>query len=385
MKNRYIKSDIELLATKLENGEISPQEYDELLRWYNSFDDSKVSIEGVENTIIDDIKTRMYARIQTRINNTPPVSTRVKQFNHWKWAVAAVALIFITFGLLLFHREATIDVANPIDAAVEQITPGSNRASLILADGTSIELNELEGGVIIDQEISYVNGERVLEGDMGKVSSQLKLQTPRGGTYKITLADGTEVWLNSGSSLSYPATFTAGVPRQVQLQGEAYFKVRQLTDHRGVKVPFVVETERQKIEVLGTSFNVSDYEEYNYTHTTLVEGRVAVHKGGNNYPLLPNQQFIARHTQVEVKSVNPGNFTAWTEGKFDFSNKPLRVVLDEIANWYDIDVIYQGRIPEVELTGEAYRNSDFKLILRLLEVAKIDYDLDVKQRKLTIK
>src|SRR5690606_16074421 len=212
--NRYIKSDIELLATKLENGEISPQEYDELLRWYNSFDDSKVSIEGVENTIIDDIKTRMYARIQTRINNTPPVSTRVKQFNHWKWAVAAVALIFITFGLLLFHREATIDVANPIDAAVEQITPGSNRASLILADGTV-------------------------------------------------------VWLNSGSSLSYPATFTAGVPRQVQLQGEAYFKVRQLTDHRGVKVPFVVATARQEIEVLGTSFNVSDYEGYDYTHTTL--------------------------------------------------------------------------------------------------------------------
>src|SRR5690606_15228862 len=87
----------------------------------------------------------------------------------------------------------------------------------------------------------------------------------------------------------------------------------------------------------------------------------------------------------EVKTVDPRNFTAWIQGKFDFSNKPLRGVLDEIANWYDIDIIYQGPVPDVELTGEAYRNSDFKLILRLLEVAKIDYDLDVKQRKLTIK
>src|SRR5690606_37677813 len=131
--------------------------------------------------------------------------------------------------------------------------------------------------------------------------------------------------------------------------------------------------------------NVSDYEGYDYTHTTLVDGKVAVQQGGNSYPLRPNQQLIARHNKVGVKTVDPRNFTAWMQGKFDFSNKPSRGVLDEIANWYDIDIIYQGPVPDVELTGEAYRNSDFKLILRLLEVAKIDYDLDVKQRKLTIK
>src|SRR5690606_21484774 len=143
---------------------------------------------------------------------------------------------------------------------------------------------------------------------------------PRGGTYKITLSDGTEVWLNSGSSLSYPATFTAGVPRQVQLQGEAYFKVRQLTDHRGVKVPFVVATARQEIEVLGTSFNVSDYEGYDSTDTSLVDSKVAVQQAVNSYLLPPNQQLIARHNKVEVKTVDPRNFTAWIQGKFDFSN-----------------------------------------------------------------
>lgn len=385
MDNRHIKPDIELLASKLENGEISQQEYDALLRWYNSFDDSEVQVEGSEDTTLEGIKARMYARIQTQVGAKPPISPRIKQLRRWSWAVAAAAAIFIVAGVLLFPKETPTDIITPVDAAMEQIKPGTNKAALILADGTSIELSELEGGVIIDKQISYANGEEVMEGDMTNVNQQLKLQTPRGGTYKITLADGTEVWLNSGSSLSYPTAFAADEPREVLLQGEAYFKVMQAKDRHGAKVPFIVETERQTIEVLGTSFNVSDYEEYNYTHTTLVEGKVAVHKGGNNYPLLPNQQFIARHTQVEVKSVNPGNFTAWTEGKFDFSNKPLRVVLDEIANWYDIDVIYQGRIPEVELTGEAYRNSDFKLILRLLEVAKIDYDLDVKQRKLTIK
>ena len=385
MDNRHIKPDIELLASKLENGEISQQEYDALLRWYNSFDDSEVQVEGSKDTTLEGIKARMYARIQTQVGAKPSVSPRIKQLKRWSWAVAAAAAVFIIAGVLLFPKEAPVELVTQADAAVEQIKPGTNKAALILADGTSIELSELEGGVIIDQQISYANGEEVMEGDMTNVSQQLKLQTPRGGTYKITLADGTEVWLNSGSSLSYPTAFAADKPRKVLLQGEAYFKVRQVKDRHGAKVPFIVETDRQTIEVLGTSFNVSDYEEYNYTHTTLVEGKVAVHKGGNNYPLLPNQQFIARHTQVEVKPVNPGNFTAWTEGKFDFSNKPLRVVLDEIANWYDIDVIYQGRIPEVELTGEAYRNSDFKLILRLLEVAKIDYDLDVKQRKLTIK
>src|SRR5690606_2764252 len=123
-----------------------------------------------------------------------------------------------------------------------------------------IELNELEGGVIIDQEISYVNGERVLEGDMGKVSSQLKLQTPRGGTYKITPSDSTEVWLNSGSSLSYPATFTAGVPRQVQQQGEASVIKQKMTYKRGVKVPWIYTTVQREIDVEGNCWNISNKE-----------------------------------------------------------------------------------------------------------------------------
>ncbi|MCA5005549.1 FecR family protein [Sphingobacterium bovistauri] len=381
------KDRIELLTHKFQNGSIDKQEFAELLDWYNSFDDSQVELSGSEDITLSTIKNRMYDHICSQVDIAPkPLTLQPRSnFNLWKWSASIAAIFVCIVGLWWAFKSTNRLEDSHLSTASSSILPGSNKATLKLADGSTIILDQQAGGLISDEQIHYADGTSVLnQGNKLDENSRLILETPRGGTYQITLEDGTNVWLNAGSKLIYPARFVAAEKRIVEIQGEAYFKVEKKLDKHGHKIPFIVKANRQEIEVLGTEFNVADYAHLEYSHTTLIEGSVSVSHAGKASNLKPNQQWLLQKNHSQVKVIKTAPIVAWKDNKFNFEDKPLDEVLDEIALWYDIKIVYLAKVPQVELMGDAYRNSDFNLILRLLEVAKVSYKLDKAQRILYI-
>ena len=183
---------------------------------------------------------------------------------------------------------------------------------------------------------------------------------PRGGEYKIVLADGSQVWINSQSVLEFPSRFTGG-ERRVKLKGEAYFEVS-----RNESKPFVVEVEDKEVRVLGTQFNTSDYK--GSFVTTLVSGKVQVRVGDADYILHPSMQARVESGKVVVEKVDIKEFTAWKDGLFVFKKKRLQDVLDILSRWYDVDVFYQDLdLQDLHFTGTIQRHSNIADVLKFLE------------------
>ncbi|WP_159635020.1 FecR family protein [Sphingobacterium composti Ten et al. 2007 non Yoo et al. 2007] len=380
------KQKIEELVNKFNSGEISSKEYQELLSWYNSFDDTSVLISVMEENSTEALKSKIFNRIKDK--TYPKIKSKQTIFEkrkstlvrlRWVACTAIAATVLLNIGFWLFTKQAKQNLYLATPQQIEQLIPaGGNKAKLILSNGKEIDLDQNEGEIIIGDNITYSSGELITTEQNNQI---ITLEVPKGGKYQVTLPDGSQVWLNSGSKLTYPSSFAPGQSRIVKLQGEAYFKVNKLLTQAGERIPFIVRSDRQNIKVLGTEFNISDYQEFTYSHTTLVEGKVSV--GASM--LLPSEQYIIQGGKSAIRHVNPSSYYAWKEGKFDFDDKPLSTILDEISLWYDIKVVYENKIPQVELSGQAYRQNNFNLILRLLEVAKVEYKLDLTKRELIIK
>src|SRR5690606_24410283 len=187
-----------------------------------------------------------------------------------------------------------------------------------------------------------------------------------GGQYKITLADGTQVWLNAASTLTYPIEFS-GRKREVTLEGEAYFEVA-----RDESKPFIVNTARQRTEVLGTSFNINAYDNETLTKTTLLHGSVRVQASNANATtgrvLVRNEQsVIADDENIRIYRVDPEKVVAWKEGIFNFHGLSIDESLKQIERWYDVDVIYQGARPQGYLGGKMSRGVKLSTFLEFLE------------------
>jgi ferric-dicitrate binding protein FerR (iron transport regulator) len=192
---------------------------------------------------------------------------------------------------------------------------------------------------------------------------------PKGGTYKITLPDGSDVWLNSESSLSYPVAFIGG-ERKVELSGEAYFEIT-----RDERKPFRVHSNNQIVEVLGTHFNINTYEESGFIETTLVEGSVRVtqnYSNGKPYKtrlLKPGQQSLTNlfKPEIKIENVDIEKEIAWKNGFFKFKNTNIQNIMREIERWYDVKVQYEGKIPSEEFTGIISRDVEITKMLKILE------------------
>ncbi|SKB38338.1 FecR family protein [Sphingobacterium nematocida] len=385
------KERIKLLINKFEEGLIDEDEFRELVEWYNSFDDSEAIISTQKDIQITDIKERMFDNILKQADIPSNGHLKVKNVKrlYYKWSSIAAAILLTILGIWWSWQQRHHSIEQIDNTSFnETIQPGTNKATLKLADGTMVELRELEGGLLTDEKLQYADGTEVLDPHMKSALSEnmwLELETPKGGTYRVTLDDGTQVWLNAGSKLKYPAHFDPTADRLVEIQGEAYFKVKSRLNAQGKKIPFRVKANRQLIQVIGTEFNVSDYSHLKYTHTTLIEGKVSIENLSSSVLLKPGQQWQQSKKGTSIQEVDTESVVAWKENKFNFANKSLEDILDEIALWYNIEIEYQSTVPHVELVGDAYRNSDFNLILRLLQVAKVDYTLDTSHRKLIIK
>ena len=267
------------------------------------------------------------------------------------------------------------------------ITPGRNRAVLTLANGKKLDLDDTQTGIISRQGASIVSksadgklayGNNTDTRDKNAVTYNT-IETPRGGQYQLTLADGTEVWLNAGSSLKYPTTFT-GKERKVELTGEAYFEVA-----KNKEKPFSVALNGMEVEVLGTHFNVMAYNDENTIETTLLEGSVKLTKDGSSTMLIPNQKGVLNSgaSNFRVHVVNTENVIAWKNGFFKFDDENIETIMRKVARWYDVDVSYKGNLKRQNFGGKVPRFKDISQLLTTLELTgTIHFKID--GRRITV-
>ena len=310
-------------------------------------------------------------------------SHTVRKTGRWiTWSkYAAVILLFVSMGIFWFVNEEEQEVEN---VAVTKIEHGSMKAQLVLANGrrvdlvpeTNLQLEE-EGGtriLTLDNMVKY-SGMDSLVGQ----STEVKYNTlivPRGGEFSLELADGTRVWLNTESKLRYPVAFT-GDERRVEMDGEVYFEVAKNREK-----PFVVTVNGVDIRVLGTSFNVSAYQED--VVTTLVTGKVQLKKGDEQVVLLPNQQAIWSDDKFKVKQVDARNYVLWKEGIFYFEDVDLEMILDDMARWYNVNIFYVNpTLKKMKFSVEIKRYEDINEILRRIEQTK-RVKFEIKDRTINV-
>lgn len=304
-------------------------------------------------------------------------------------AVAALLLITLTISFLFYlDNIKTADTEMVQQDALLNILPGKDKATLALADGTLIYLNEIQEGEIAEQ-----HGVRITKTEDGQLHYYIQasdnqtqnrdeaetiyhtITTPKGGQYQVLLPDGTKVWLNAASSLKYPPLFSK-TERRVELIGEGYFEVAQ-----NILSPFIVETKSQYVRVLGTHFNINAYDDRGNTETTLLEGSVMIDyinssKKLTSRTLKPSEQAILNdHHKLAVKKVDISSAIAWKNGLFYFENTPVEQVLAEFSRWYNFDFEFEGDVPAINLWGSVYRNVNASEALEILHYFNLKYRL----------
>ena len=293
---------------------------------------------------------------------------------------AAVIVLPLCVGFFLLTRESKQEKVTYADVVVQ---PGKKQAVLTLSSGQQVVLADTmvhvnEKGISIsnipDKELVYK-----------QVADTLKTRevyntvtVPRGGEYKLTLSDGTTVWLNSDSYIRYPVAFS-GDTRWVELEGEAYFEVA-----KNAGKSFIVKMNDYNVRVTGTQFNVRNYSNENLA-TTLVEGGVQIERKGRVDKLKPGQQAVLEGNEICIRPVNVEEQVAWRNGVFSFSQCRLENIMEELARWYDVDVFYMNQqVKNYHFSAWFKRSSSINEVISILEKTQ-KISLDLKGRILTVK
>ena len=329
---------------------------------------SQNELDRIENKIIVNIRTE-----------EQPISLSTSR-KVWKISLsAAAACILIFFAGYWFWGKS---LPSSDKEYIETFHPGSNRATLTLSDGKTIALAEGKSGLKVNENIAYADGTMVLPIGHDHIhNTVMQLTTPRGGQYIIELSDGTKVWLNAESNLQYPAQFSGNI-REVKLIGEAYFEVAP-----NKQKPFIVSTEKEKVEVLGTHFNVSSYKDGDYSAVTLSEGKVKVAplaNPTNASTLTPNRQAIIRGSEIEELSVNAEEYIAWKNGEFMFNNESLANVLKQLSRWYDFDYSIAPELKDLKIWGSISKYENFDKVLKIIKITDKKIKLNIEGRKVLI-
>lgn len=287
--------------------------------------------------------------------------------------ISIAALILICLGAAFYFSPFFKKTSAAKDQlAVNDIAPGGNKATLILANGKRIVLDGASNGKIAEESgimiTKAADGQliyRVTETQSINPAAFNTIVTPRGGQYQVALPDGTKVWLNASSSLKFPAAFSSR-ERRVELDGEAYFEVA-----KNPQLPFKVVTAQQEVEVLGTHFNINSYTDEANTKTTLFEGSVKVLSKTSMIAkmLKPGQQAIVEEKGIVVSTVDIDEALAWKNGNFVFNNENLESIMRRVSRWYDVVVEYQDdEVRKEAFGGSVSRFGNVSEILRMLEI-----------------
>lgn len=367
------------LLRKYNQGKCTPEEIALVERWY-LLESSKQNISEDQDDFIAE-KNQMWHEI----SEMSGIQTRNKtsRIILWGTSIAAAVIIAISIGSNFFKASQPELAQSESISKVYDKNPGENKAVLTLADGTKIVLDDIVKGTIAKQggiTISKAAGGSIIY-DMPAVAGLSHetvffntIETPKGGKYQITLPDGSKVWLNSVSSLRFPAIFN-GEERNVELKGEAYFEVA-----KNKEKPFVVKTNDMNVIVTGTEFNVMAYSDENYSATTLVEGSVHVSSPNSDIVLKPGEQVVSNEGAKLKKSLADVELNiAWKNGLFQFNDSDMRTVMNQISRWYDVSIEYKGGVPEKHFGGYISRESKLSQVLKMLELSGVKFKIEEKK------
>lgn len=361
----------DLIARKLDDG-LLPMEETELSDWLA--EDVKHEEVYAE---IKKIRDRTKLLHRDFAPDTEHVLKRIKRervrqigFRYW-WKYAALFILPLSVALVLWQG-----MKNEAEEEHRQFSavsrPGGERAILKLYNGKTVVLDSTmkssliahEANVRIEMDsnhlLRYSSHDSI---EMANDNKNNELIIPKGGEYQVVLADGTKVWLNSASRLIYPQSFM-GKERRVVLSGEAFFDVTHDAER-----PFVVETSRMNVKVLGTRFNVNDYDDNEEVSTTLVNGRVEIVSGDQQaFRLVPGEQAYGKENELEKREVNVRLYTSWIDGKFLFNNTELEEIAKQISRWYDVEIFFSSEsVKKVRFTGAIVKFKPLEDLVRMIE------------------
>lgn len=390
----------ELIAKHLRN-ELTEQERKELDHWLGLSMQNRELFNKITNEETLNRELEIYSAAEKEkaweniVQQTGFRKETKNRFNLKSLLSCAAAILLllgigITFKGFLYKKTT----ANRLVLHRKDILPGTNKATLMLADGSKIVLDDAKRGTIARQTNVEINktqsGQLVYsaEGPVLPANQQPSetiiptnmIATPRGGQYSVVLPDGTKVWLNAASSLKYPTAFP-GTERRVELTGEAYFEVA-----KNAAKPFFVKTASQTVEVLGTHFNINSYADEKATKTTLLEGSVRVtgNTGQQGLKLKPGEQATATGKEIRmVAEPDLDEAMAWKEGKFIFRDADLQTIMRQLSRWYDVDVEYQGEVITRHYRGRVSRNVPVSQVFQILKTSGVNFTIN--GRKIIVK
>ncbi|MGN6421133.1 MAG: FecR family protein [Pseudobacter sp.] len=373
------------LSAYLKTSEIEQDpEFEAVLRkvYLNAADAPAMSDEASRRVL-----QRLMGSVQQQLKDRyPAVDTPVHRVHFLRQAwfrYASAAVLVITFSIFAWMILKPADqqqTSSSTTTPANTISSGTDKAILQLADGKKILLDSTAGQIIHDGNLNVNNraGKLNYEGTSTKVEWHT-LSTPRGGQYNLRLPDGTEVWLNAASSITFPNNFT-GTDRQVKISGEVYFEVAQQKNQ-----PFKVDVNgKAAVEVLGTHFNVNAYTDEPYMATTLTEGAVKITDRQQSVVLSPGQQARINTKGMKVlKNADADLALAWKNGLFRFEEASIEEVLRQFARWYDVEIVMEQNDPDILFSGEVNRNLTLVQALTVLEKMGVHFSLE--GRRLTVK
>jgi transmembrane sensor len=366
------KEELKTLFKKYHEGKCTEEEKALLELWYLQFNEHDL-----------DISTRRIKAIGDRIFKELPGNHTV--FIKIGVRLAAAAVIIGIILTVILKLSLPQDKSSKITYA-NDIVPGTNKAVLTLSNGKKINLSNAVAGHLASQ-----SGIRILKTTSGQIIYKVvpdvgglddksnNITTPIGGQWQVILPEGTKVWLNSASSLTYPATLGKQKDRIVQLNGEAYFEVA-----KDKLRPFIVNTGQQEVKVFGTHFNINSYRDEPSLKTTLAEGAVRVSIiGGSSKFLKPGQQATFKNGALTVGNANIEEALAWKNGYFRFNDEGIESIMRKLSRWYNIDVLYEGDISDEGMNGKISRFKNISQVLKALEATKTVH-FKVEGRRVTV-
>jgi transmembrane sensor len=369
---------IEQLAYKWLQGTCTKEEEAYLQQWYQENNENPLPIPADIATSEQQLRELLLSNIKREIENS-----KIKRIPRWYKLAGIAAALVLLFGLPLYLvRLTNYEQTGQITRVQKEVHPGTKTAILTLADGTKIDLSNNRQHVL--HQDGKIKITTTAEGtvqyqfipDKSKLSNKTNtIETPIGTEYNIILADGSKVWLNAESTLTFPESFTAD-NREVKLSGEAYFEVTA-----DKKRPFYVKADQQVIRVFGTHFNVKSYPNED-NRTTLIEGSVQVTQAGRSKMLRPGQAAFSTNNNLVIADVNTEEAIAWKNGFFYFESTPVKQALSAIKRWYNVDIIYKGTNEKRELTGKIKRNSTAQQLIETLNF--LDIKCQLKNNKIEV-
>lgn len=382
MATQNRKAYLQELAHRSKQGRLSDEEQAFFDEWYNSYRDELLELPEGYATNVTIIRDRMRKNLEQRVQADKAQSGRVIPIFWRRTAVAAAILFCLGLGLYEYnaHQTATLAVAK---TNVPDLPPGSDQATLTLASGRKIILtNSLKGQIAVQGHttIQANAGGAITYHAASRPETAIAyntLSTARGqqSPVPLVLADGTRVWLNAASSITFPAAFNEK-NRQVKITGEVYFEVV----HNAHKPPLRIIANGQVVEDIGTKFNINAYADEPVVKTTLLEGSVQLSAGGAAKILQPGQQARVKDGAIQlIPDADTEEAIAWHRGLFQFTNADIPAVMRQLSRWYDVDIIYEGKVADRRFSGKIYRNISALKLSDILSFSDIRFRIEGKK------